>query len=724
MRTLRVAVYGDVNLNILDGSAIWAQSMVEALSATGRCETVLLLKAAVENDRLVKPLVGLPNVRLVRPFEEGLVRGPGDQLTPADAVSLLQRLDDEARFDLIVVRGLRFVTELARNRRFSGRLWTYLTDIPQAVDDAAVEQVEVLEEIVAASRLLLCQTEDLRTFLEALVPAACGRSVLYPPVVPPVDDIEPPARTSDDTALRLIYTGKFAYLWNTLEMTRLPAATATRGVDVEVHMVGDKFHREIDSPDFYDDMHRALRNTDGVVWHGGMSRRDAMSLTAAADVGLSWRHPRMDRSLELSTKVLEYGALGLPVLLNRNRVHEELLGSDYPLFVSTADDVVDAIEAIARDPALRQLAIDRCRAAAEGFTLAAAAERLGTYLDRVFPPVDRTRFGAATLKLGVASHDLKFFTRLLDYFRSVDGIEVRVDEWSALMEHDLRSTEQLASWADVVVCEWCAGNAIWFSEHKRPDQKLVVRLHRFELEAGFWRDVQIENVDTVVCVSPHYADLTRSTTNWPADVIRTVPNWVDEIDFDRTKLPGAIRNLGVVGMAPARKRLDRALDVLAALRRHDDRFTLFVKSKYPWDYWWIWNKTEERDHYEEALERVRRDPALRGAVVFDPFGPDVAGWLRKVGWVLSTSDDESFHLAPAEGMAARSLPAVYAWPGADTIYPQQWLHASADEMAEQILAVSNNGGLRTHGDEVRQFILDNYSLDRVRDQWLELVTAK
>ncbi len=721
MRTLRVAVYGDVNLNILDGSAIWAQSMVEALSASGRCETVLLLKAAVQNDRLVRPLVALDNVRIVRPFEEGLVPGPGDQLTPADAVSLLQRLDDEQPFDVVVVRGLRLVSALAAAPRFAGRLWTYLTDIPQAIDDAEPDQIEELERIVAASRLLLCQTEDLRTFLEALVPAACGRAVLYPPVVPPVDDIEVAARAPGDTAIRLVYTGKFALLWNTLEMTRLPELCAPRGLDVEVHMIGDKVHREPDAPDFLDDMNHALRHAPGLVWHGGMSRQEAMKLTAGTDIGLSWRNPRMDRSLELSTKVLEYGALGLPVLLNRNRAHEELLGADYPLFVHTAADVVDAVEAVSRDPELRALAADRCRQAAEGFTLAAAADRLNRYFGRVFPDTDRIGTGAAPLKIGVASHDLKFFTRLLDYFRSIDGVEVRIDEWAGVSDHDVAASERMVAWADVVICEWCTANAVWYSRNKRAGQRLIIRLHRFELDAGFWRDVAIDAVDAVVCVSPYYADLTRATTGWSPDVVRTVPNWVDAVDLDRVKLPGSVHHLGVVGIAPSRKRLDRALDVLSSLRRRDDRFLLFVKSKYPWDYWWIWNKEEERDHYEAVLNRVRRDPSLRGAVVFDPYGPDVASWLRKIGWVLSTSDDESFHLAPAEGMASRALPAVLAWPGAETIYPHEWVDATVDDMADRILAVSSNGGLRAHGDDVRDFVLDNYSLERVCGLWLDLV---
>jgi len=64
-------------------------------------------------------------------------------------------------------------------------------------------------------------------------------------------------------------------------------------------------------------------------------------IAAEGDIGLSWRHPELDASLELSTKVLEFGQLGLPVILNRTPMHEDLLGADYPLFAASLDDVAD-----------------------------------------------------------------------------------------------------------------------------------------------------------------------------------------------------------------------------------------------------------------------------------------------------------------------------------------------------------------------------------------------
>ncbi|RAY14218.1 glycosyltransferase family 1 protein [Actinomadura craniellae] len=723
----RALVYGDVDLNLIDGSAIWAQGVVQALALAG-CEVTLVLKAPVRTGRLVDPLAALPNVTVRRPHEEGLVTADRG-MTPKEAVAVLTAMDAEQPYDLMVVRGRRIAGKLAAGP-FQGRLWTYLTDVPQSAGEFDGGAHGELTRIAKASRILLCQTEELRGFLESAVPAAAGRCVLFPPVVVLPAGLEPPERTPPaGRALRLVYTGKFAPRWNTYEMTSLPRLLAARGVDAEMHMVGDKIHEDPADPGFAKRMRTALETAQGVIWHGGHPRAEAMRLTAGCDVGVSWRHPELDASLELSTKVLECGALGVPVVLNRTPMHERLLGADYPLFASTEEEVVNALTGTAQDPAEYALAVRRCRAAAAEYTLEAAAERLRAELHRTFPePSEAVRAaagarggGGRALRVGVAGHDLKFFTRLLDYLKSRPDMEVRVDHWAALKVHDPERSQELADWADVIVCEWCGPNAIWYARNKRPGQRLVVRLHRFELYSGWPNRLDIDAVDEVVCVSPHYAELTRKITGWPADKITVVPNWVDDRQFDRPKLAGAQHHLGMIGIAPSRKRLDLALDVLAELRREDPRFTLFVKSKLPWDYWWIWQREEERAHYEEVFRRIRRSPVLAGGVVFDAYGRDVAAWLRRIGFVLSTSDDESFHLAPAEGMAAGAVPALLAWPGADTIYDPRWIHADPGAMAASIAATVREGRWEEERRLGRSQVREAYGLDGVCDQWTGLL---
>ena len=372
-------VYGDVDLNLLDGSAIWLQSVTQALVAAG-CAVTLVLKAPVRTDRLVAPLRGIPEVTIRSPHADGILSGLEEaSLTVAQAVTVLAAIDSTVPHDLVVLRGRALVSAAARDGAFDGRLWSYLTDVPQAIPAVTPKAAEDLTAIAKASRYLLCQTEELRCFLEGSVAAACGKSVLFPPVLPALDthrDDERPVAPSG-TPLRLVYTGKFAPRWNTLEMTRLPGLLAARGVAAEVHMVGDKVHNDPRDPTYYRRMRDSLGEVGtpavpGVIWHGGQPRAEAMRLAADGDIGLSWRHPELDASLELSTKVLEFGQLGLPVILNRTPMHEALLGADYPLFAASLDDVAD-VAAAALDPAVFALAAGRTSAAAASFALDRAA---------------------------------------------------------------------------------------------------------------------------------------------------------------------------------------------------------------------------------------------------------------------------------------------------------------------------------------------------------------
>ncbi len=745
-------VYGDVNLNLIDGSAIWVQSMVLALSRAG-CEVTLVVKAPVQTGRLLTPLQGLPGVTIRRPAEEQLLTGIGRSgMTPGQASQVLSAVDAEraggpagARHDIVVLRGRRLVDQVVSDDDFRGRLWAYLTDIPQSIPEMTPEAVSWLAGVAGASQYVLCQTEELRCFLEGSVPEACGKCVLFPPVVPPAPEVTG-GQAEPAGVLRLVYTGKFAPRWNTYEMTQLPGLLAKHGVRAELHMVGDKIHNDPDDPGYNRRMRDALGDppavgtgaggsggsggpageplpvpANGVVWHGGHSREGAMAIAAAADIGLGWRHPSLDASLELSTKVLEFGLLGLPVILNRTPMHEALLGADYPMFAKDLDDVVAIAESAAADPAMVKLAASRTSAAAAEYTLDKASDRIRRYLDDALPRVEAGP-GTTTLKVAVAGHDLKFFTPLLEYLRAQPGLEVRTDRWITLGEHDEAASQRIVDWADVVICEWCGPNAIWYSYNKRKGTRLIVRLHRFEVFARYPYRVMIKNVDQVVCVDKYYAQLTAEKTGWPARKIVAVPNTVEVTQLDRPKLDGARFSLGLVGIVPSRKRVDLALDVLEELRRDDERYMLCIKSGMPWDHWWIWQKPEERGHYAAALHRIQRSPLLRGAVVFDQAGRDVPAWLRRVGFVLSTSDDESFHVAPVEGMVSGAVPVIRHWPGAETVYDTRWIHDDTAGMAAAIAGLDTVEKWQEAAALAKEQAIEAYDPRKVFPTWYRLMT--
>jgi len=62
--------------------------------------------------------------------------------------------DGAGPHDLVVLRGRALVSAAARDGSFDGRLWSYLTDVPQAVPAVTAKAAEDLTVIAKASRYL------------------------------------------------------------------------------------------------------------------------------------------------------------------------------------------------------------------------------------------------------------------------------------------------------------------------------------------------------------------------------------------------------------------------------------------------------------------------------------------------------------------------------------------------------------------------------------------
>ena len=709
-----VLLYGDVDLNVLDGSAVWLGSMAETWVAAG-AEVHVQLKALERRDVLTSDLRALAGVTLHEADPE-----PGtDQMDRPRAVEVLEDLAERLHPDIVMVRGIHLCAEVARRGAFPGRLWSYVTEFGYPSSGAAPAKLDVIRSIAAASRVILAQTEDARAVLEAYVPEAAGRTLVLTPMIP--DALvasatqarahgEAAAHSDAGRPLELVYTGKFARNWRTDLMPALVSALAGHGVPARLTMVGDKVHREKSDPTFFGRMTELMQTPDpAVTWTGGVPRSAALDHTARADMALSWRSPALDVSLELSTKVLESCALGVPPVLNRTAAHERLLGVDWPLFVEPHTDSVEGVAqllATAR-PHLGALA-ERAVAAAAPYRVSARAEVLRGYVERVVPgfspqalpalrSAETTGRNPASpgrpLRVVVAGHDLKFAGELLDMLRTHPGVELRIDRWAGLHRHDASVSREHVEWADVVLCEWAGPNAVWYARHKRPGQKLVVRLHMFELRGAWLSDLDLDAVDTLITVSDHYRDLTVEALGADPGRVRVIPNAVSVADLAREPVAGAEFRLGLVGIVPLRKRLDRALDLLRVLRAADDRFTLHVRGRMPWEYRHEWQDPLQREGYLDLFAKLGGDP-LHRAVAFEPFGADMGTWLRRMGWVLSPSSVESFHLAPAEGMAAGSLPVIWDRPGADGVFGADLVHADTEAAARWILELTQDEARR------------------------------
>lgn len=284
-----------------------------------------------------------------------------------------------------------------------------------------------------------------------------------------------------------------------------------------------------------------------------------------------------------------------------------------------------------------------------------------------------------------AGHDLKFAKDFVAYLES-QGHRVLIDEWRDHNQHDQAHSASLLDEAEVIFCEWGLGNAVWYSNHVTSAQKLVVRVHSQELRRDYLSKINHENVDKFIFVGELVRRAAVESHGIPEEKTSVIPNAVNIERLSLPKTEDAKFNIGMVGIVPRTKRLDLALDVLEEVRRQNDRFRLFIKGKQPHDYPWLTKIDSEMAYYDEQYRRIEEiNTRSPGAITFDPFGTDMEEWYRKIGSVLSVSDFESFHLTLADGAASLAAPYSLAWPGADLIYPREWLHTSTHSIAVSIL---------------------------------------
>ena len=369
--TMDIALYGDVNLNIMDGSAIWAASLAEVLGGIDAVRVSVVMKARIQRTQVISRLLDLtPSVRLIEPeISENI------GLSQSEAVSWLERLDEERPYDAFILRGLEVCLRAAKSQRLVGRIWAYLTDIPQQVELLDEDTRTKISVIVAASEYILCQTPQMQAYFGSLFPDAVTRIRLLPPMIPAMAATGPVVDNS--LPFRYCYAGKFAPRWGIRELFEAHANLQAIYPDAELHVFGDKIHNPVDDPQFHSTVTGRLNSAGGLIWHGAVDRDCLLRELQGMHASWAFRDPIFEQdTLELSTKVLEYASLGVPVILAPSAVFKSVLGEDYPLFAGSCERAVELLHELAVSPALREYASARLRAVADRYTFDSVRNRL------------------------------------------------------------------------------------------------------------------------------------------------------------------------------------------------------------------------------------------------------------------------------------------------------------------------------------------------------------
>lgn len=719
---MRVAVLAQQNINLVDGSTIWLLNVCKALAATPGFEVTLLSAFPLSRRTLTQELPA--SVTIVSPALFADVIGKRFPALPARFLGEALQVFEErlGAFDRIFVRGDRFLNRLLANPRYARRVVGYTASAMPRIGEPSpfwlAKAAEVGARLVVQSPAAKSALESLADFPARLV------HVVPPRGAEPAQGVAPGGPRG-----ALCYSGKvdlrYGMDWLLDIAEQAPADGAP---SVEIIGGKDSFRRR--DPEFFErfDAFRATAmagEAPGVRLRTDLPHAEALAAMAGAGYGFCLRHEDFDDVIEISTKVVEFVTLGVPPILNDNRLHREAFGDDYPFLVNTkSGDPAAAVIAILRaadgaawEAARRRLAEIAPRFSPEAFSRSLARAVRGAEPDA--PPLARRPH-----RLLIATHERKFVAAFASRAAAEPNVALDFQGWS-LSEAGERGRKPAIGY-DAIFCEWCGANAVWHSRNKPPGARLIVRLHRFEAFRDYPRKVNWKAVDALIVVSDYFRDVMIADFGVPERIIHVFPQYIDWAELQRPKLPEARFTLGLVGINPYdHKRFDRALDFFLALHAADPRFRMAVRSAMPWTINWIWeNLPEDRARFEALFARIAADPVLSRHVRFDPAGPDMEEWYRGVGFILSSSDTEGCHTSVLEGMASGALPVVRGWPGARGLFAPH-VHEPLEAAVPAMIAHADAGAAeRAETEAALRRRAAEYDLERFATFFFSLSTGE
>lgn len=604
----KILIYGDVDLNLIDGSSVWLVNLARLLSMDEEIMVDILLKKRIRNERLVRELRGIYRVRLL------YVKNYIDRLTEVDAgniVKVISRIDALRDYACFIIRGMGVMKPLLHSPLID-RVVPYLTDFCHDSEQISDAEKDFLRTLYERVKVYLVQTDAMKRYLQQVLGVDGAKyRVLYPIVFP-----FPQAERERGS---LIYAGKIARDWNIIELLDIMEELKNSDPDITLHMVGDKVNR--DMAEEKEEIFRRLNEGENIQFYGSLSRGDLREVMSRCELGYAFRSTRVDHdgSLEVSVKLLEYLQAGIPMVLRRSAMHEEILGSDYPLFAESEQECLEKIRwafAGNRIERLREQLNERAARFSVPKTIEMMREALSVF------PEQRQR-------LLVSGHDLKFLKPL--FARMKEEYDLIVQEQSEYTDFSVREAKRLRDRADIIWCEWLLTSARWYSRNAYPHQRLFVRAHRFEVNRRFGRNLNVIALDQLITVSYYYMEEFMRRFSIPLEKCCVINNFIDMKNYERPKREDAQFHIALIGALPKRKGLARAVELIKLLRRHDSRYVLHVPGKRPEEFANTWNVPEERAYYERIYQQIKEEH-LEDAVIFDGW-VDVPAFLSKIGYV-------------------------------------------------------------------------------------------
>jgi glycosyltransferase involved in cell wall biosynthesis len=677
---VRYILYADINLNVVDGSSVWLTSMASMLCGYGKT-LVLCKEDTASNLTLSNINDSAGNLVLIQPSDIEIF---DSSIKVEQAVELVKALDFQLpKVRYIVSRGLESNFLLTQTRQFYRRLAVYLTDFYTLDTNGrikfAASDVRRLKQCLVHADVVLVQTPEIEKKLIELS-GVDFRSVELPPIIPEFIPLEPSKR--DEKTIRIGYAGKINPDWGVVELLEfVRKLNASDSYKVELHIVANKI-TEKGIRGFESGFHGRLVSKIkkvGAIHYKNFNRSESMKKMNEMDFVWCWRPSILEENtLEVSTKLIETIALNRKAICYPNEINIGLLGENYPYFAKRVEDVFALLDDA------NPLSLSYSEKVRRKHSYKNRLDSLAPVFAQQPQPIEKTR-------IVVAGHDFKFIDAFMSDLKTRQFQIIR-DVWAWGEGLDIERSKEHMKWADIVLCEWGLGNAVWYSNNIPDDKPLFIRVHLQEVNERarkFGYDIKIANVTKMIFVSERVRQEAITLFGWPVDKTVVIPNYTldDEYKLRKPQSENRAISIGMVGIIPMRKRFDLAVELLSDLNGQGFNATLYIKGPRPEEIEFMHapSRKAELEYYNDIYRLIESSPNIRDKVVFEPWGNDVAVWYQKIDYILSCSDFESFHYALADGVLSGCLPLLWPWDEAESIYSPEWIVNDVKQASKRII---------------------------------------
>ncbi|RDW20583.1 glycosyltransferase family 4 protein [Oceanobacillus chungangensis] len=682
MKRLKILLYVERLSEVTPRSIVRLSSLIKVLMSDEKIELSILTKAALPEE--TKSVLSMdPKIQWLNSDNATSAGNKDDEYSPPDMSDIIEQLDNEEQYHIIVLHGREIMPAMV-HKEYCQKAVPYVTDL-----------VQISNNMIRKSPAVFVETAELKYEVSKKTQLSEDEIILLPPVV---NDTSLKGRTQH-RRFSMLYRGQI-----TDEIINLFQAVKKKNQNFSMTILSDNL--DVEQKEL--NLLNRYRKLEGLEANKLGMEKEIGQYIDESEFGYLYYPSTHCDSEDILEQFLEYAIQGKPVIINRTVQWQKILGGKYPLFVDDLQEAKEKVILALSDQGTYKLAAEQCFTASLAFQFPVASKMI---LNKLW------KFNQEKQTILFAGHDFKFLKEYIDFCKT-NHLHVLIDEWGSHNVHDIERSRQLMQEADIIFCEWGLGNTVFYSNHKLPGQRLYIRVHRQELETNYLHDVNFENVTNVIAISPYIFEEFNRLKKIPRDKLILIQNMVDVEKYQQPKKENIKYNIGIMGILPKLKRFDRAVRIFEKLWEKDKRYKLFIKGKLPEDLPWLKNRKAEMNYFTKVFDKIN-DAPWKDNLIFDGHGDNVAEWLTHVNFMLSTSEIESFHLAPMEGMASGATPIVFNWPGSDTIYPKEFIVNEIDEAVELILKLTDEDDT----EKCKNFlpIVEKYDKSNIIERLNELI---